>query len=117
MLLVVLYILAAFPIVGLIVPAVVLSGEARKNRTMRFHSWQALLLAIAYCVLLVATSVIAWIIGHGPGRILSHLLWRLVPAGWLVLCILLGISAYSKKDVSIPFITQLATDQANKTPA
>jgi uncharacterized membrane protein len=116
-LLVLLYILAAVPVVGLIVPAVVLSGEARKSRTMRFHAWQALFLAITYCVLLVATSIIAWIIGHGMGRILSHLLWRIVPAGWLVLCILLGISAYNKKEVSIPFITQLATDQADKMPA
>jgi uncharacterized membrane protein len=101
---------------GLIVPAIMLATETKKSRYMRFHALHAIFVFVAAEVVVVATYIIKTVIGHVPlvGGVVALLAWVAVWGAWLVLFIYLAVSAYNRKDVRLPVVTQFAADQADK---
>jgi uncharacterized membrane protein len=107
---------AVISLPGLVLPVVVLVTEMKRSRTMRFHAFQSIFLAVAYLVVLAVASILTRAIHHLPllGALISGAIWFVVGAGWLVLNIVLAVNAYNKKVLQLPVITQMASDQADR---
>lgn len=77
-----------------------------KNRAVRFHAMQAILLNVAWFVVWFACSIILGFVHLGV--FLLPLVWL----GFLVLWIYMIITTYQGKTVVLPVIGQLAQQQA-----
>ena len=101
----------------LIPPIIFLVVEPfNKDRFIRFHSFQSLFLAGAMFVLMIGLMIVSFIIGMIPvvGAIVAILLWPLVALCIFALLIFLMYQAYNEKKFKLPFIGNLAEQQADK---
>jgi uncharacterized membrane protein len=95
-----------------IIPAIVFLIVAPYNRNpyVRFHSWQCIFLAIAYC----AVDIVMMILARMPVFGWSTLfLWPLVALGFFILWIVVLIKAFNGERFKLPIIGDLAEKQAN----
>jgi uncharacterized membrane protein len=95
-----------------IIPAIVFLIVAPYNRNsyVRFHSWQCIFLAIAYC----AVDIVMMVLGRMPVFGWSTLfLWPLVALGFFIVWIVVLIKAFNGERFKLPIIGDLAEKQAN----
>ena len=101
----------------LIPPIIFLVVEPfNKDRFIRFHSFQSLFLAAAMFVLMIGMMIFSFILGMIPvvGAIIAILLWPLVSLAMFALIIFLMYKAYNEEKFMLPFIGNLAEQQAAK---
>jgi uncharacterized membrane protein len=79
-----------------------------KNKTVRFHAFQAIFLGVGIIVFDVAVSIIISILHLG----FLALLFPLISLGFFVLWIYLIIQTYQGKKVVLPVIGPMAQQQA-----
>jgi uncharacterized membrane protein len=96
----------------LLIPAIVflVVEPYNRNRFIRFHSFQAIFLAIAMTVLSICLGVL-W---HIPflGWLVLVLLWPLISLAELVLWLFLLYKAYQGQKFKLPVIGDMAEQQA-----
>lgn len=87
-----------------------------KDRFIRFHSFQSLFLAAAMFVLMIGMMIVSFIIGMIPvvGTIVAILMWPLVSLAMFALVLYMMYQAYNEKKFKLPFIGNLAEQQAEK---
>ena len=87
-----------------------------KDRFIRFHSFQSLFLAAAMFVGMIGLMIVSFIIGMIPvvGTIVAILMWPLVSLGMFALVLYMMYQAYNEKKFKLPFIGNLAEQQAEK---
>jgi uncharacterized membrane protein len=93
-------------------PAIVflITGPYNRNLTVRFHAWQSLLLNIA-CL---TASMALYALGMIPVvYLLDVVLWPAAMIGFVFLWFALLISAFNGKRVKLPFLGDLAEQQAS----
>jgi len=85
-----------------------------KNRTIRFHAFQAIFVTLAMIVVQIALGiVVAILVGvSGSGWYFVPTIWLLFHLACLILWIFLILSAYQGKKVVLPVIGPLAEKQA-----
>ena len=101
----------ALAYVTIIPPIIFLVLEPyNKNRFVRFHSFQSIFFHVAWVVLWIVLGIF----GHIPllGWA-SILLWPLVGLAGFVLWLVLVFKAYQGQKFKLPFIGNLAEQQAN----
>lgn len=81
----------------------------KENRFVRFHAFQS---AIFFTPTFIVYIVLTIVLGFIPfiGWLLSFLLW----AGFAALWIFLMIKAYKGEKYKLPFVGDIAEEQANK---
>ncbi|HEV2133055.1 MAG TPA: hypothetical protein VGR47_02215 [Terracidiphilus sp.] len=94
------------------IPAIIFLVVApyNRNRFVRFHSWQNIMLAIAWIVVDVALVVLGRIPGVG---LLDIILGPLVGLGFFIVWLIAMIQAFTGKMFKLPVLGQLAEKQAN----
>jgi uncharacterized membrane protein len=80
-----------------------------RNKFIRFHAFQSLFLTAAWIALCIVLSIIAAIPFFGW---FTLLLWPLISIGFFVLWIILMVKAYGNQKFKLPFIGDLAEQQA-----
>lgn len=87
-----------------------------KNKFVRFHAFQGLFLGIAGFALALALSVVTSILSLIPaiGWILSTLAWTLLGVCYFGVAIFMMYKAYNGQWSRIPWIGDLAAQQAEK---
>jgi uncharacterized membrane protein len=101
----------ALAYVTIIPPIIFLLVEPyNKNRFVRFHSFQSLFFHVAWIILWIALGIF----GHIPllGWA-SILLWPLVGLAGFILWLILVFKAYQGQRFKLPFIGDMAEQQAN----
>ena len=95
-----------------IIPAIVflLVEPYNRNSFVRFHSWQSIMLAIAWFVVEVGLIVLGRIPGIG---LVDLFIGPLVGLAFFVLWIIVLIQAFTGKWFKIPILGDLAEKQAN----
>jgi uncharacterized membrane protein len=80
-----------------------------QNPTIRFHSWQSLILGIAW----IAVWIILAIIGVIPFlNFIDIVLFPLAGIGFLILWLIAMVNAFQGKQFKLPVIGPLAAKQA-----
>ena len=95
-----------------IIPAIVFLIVAPYNRSpfVRFHSWQSIFLAIAWC----AADIVMIILRRIPLLGWSMLfLWPVIALGFMILWIIVLIKAFNGERFKVPIVGDLAEKQAN----
>ncbi len=101
--------------ISFLVPVIVLAGDYKQSRYMRYHAYNGIFWGLALIVIGVALSVALWVmkaIGL-PGFIrapLGLVSWAVLPVG-LIASILFASKANNRQDVKIPGISGLADKQ------
>ncbi|MFZ0395426.1 MAG: hypothetical protein WCF17_21235 [Terracidiphilus sp.] len=93
------------------IPAIIFLVVApyNQNPKVRFHSWQSIFLGAAWVVIWVVLMVLGMI----PGlNLLDIILAPLVGLGFLLLWLLVMISAFTGKMIRLPVIAALAAKQS-----
>lgn len=87
-----------------------------KDRFVKFHSFQALFLNAAVFVLMIGLTILSFIIGMIPvvGAIVALLLWPIIGLGLFAMFVFLMYKAYNEEKFMLPFIGNLAEQQASK---
>jgi uncharacterized membrane protein len=95
-----------------IIPAIIFLAVApyNRNRFVRFHSWQSIILAIAWVVVEVGLVVLGRIPGIG---LMDLFLGPVVGLAFFVLWLIVMIQAFTGKMFKLPIIGDLAEKQAN----
>jgi uncharacterized membrane protein len=88
-----------------------------RDRVVRFHAFQSIFLNLAYFVLWIVVSIFMGILFHIGGWFLSAIIWPLFLLFWLGVWLYMILSAYQGKTVMLPFIGQLAQQQAQTVRA
>jgi uncharacterized membrane protein len=103
--------LCYIPIVGLVF---LLIEPFRKNREIRFHAWQSLLLCVAAIVVRIAMGLV-WLVLHvlpfhlyRPWSALSSIVSLAILAGFIIM----AVDAYQRKHIRLPVIGPIAESQA-----
>ena len=81
-----------------------------KNRFIRFHSFQNIFFAVAWCVIWIALSIILHIPFLGWATIL---VWPIIWLGGFILWIVLVLKAYQGQMFKLPVVGDMAEKQAN----
>jgi len=89
-----------------IIPAVIflVLEPYNRNRFVRFHSWQCILLHVAWIILWFGLHILA---------VLTFFLWPIIALAGFILWIILVIKAYQGQMFKIPFLGDIAEKQAN----
>jgi uncharacterized membrane protein len=98
-------------------PAIVflLAEPFKKNRFIRFHSFQSVLLTIAAVVAGLALKLIFLILALIPlGHLLLLLISAIVVLGCVILWLVLMVKALQGEQFKLPFMGDLAERQASK---
>ena len=82
-----------------------------KNRTVRFHAFQAIFLGLAWIVFLILLGILTAAMSF-MGFFFIMMLHRLVYLGFLALIVLLMYKAYNNEKYVLPVIGPLAEKQA-----
>jgi uncharacterized membrane protein len=98
-------------IIGIIFSVIILVTDMKKSRYMRFHAFQSLFFCLFGVVLGIALAIISQLPVIG---LIALIVGPLVSLAMLVLAILLAVKAYNKQEMTLPVITQMARDQADK---
>lgn len=95
-----------------IIPAIIflIVSPYNRNRFVRFHSWQSIMLAIAWFVVEVGLLVLGRIPGVG---LVDLFIGPLVGLAFFVLWIIVLIQAFTGKWFKLPILGDLAEKQAN----
>lgn len=95
-----------------IIPAIIflIVAPYNRNRFVRFHSWQSIMLAIAWFVVEVGLLVLGRIPGVG---LVDLFIGPLVGLAFFVLWIIVLIQAFTGKWFKLPILGDLAEKQAN----
>jgi uncharacterized membrane protein len=95
-----------------IIPAIVflIVEPYNRNRTIRFHSWQSIFLAVAWVAVNIALRIILHMPFFGWATIF---MWPLVGLAFFILWIVVLIQAFNGKRFKIPVVGDLAEKQAN----
>jgi uncharacterized membrane protein len=95
-----------------IIPAIVflVMDPYNKNRFIRFHSFQNIFFAVAWCVIWIALSIILHIPFLGWATIL---VWPIIWLGGFILWIVLVLKAYQGQMFKLPVVGDMAEKQAN----
>ena len=95
-----------------IIPAIIflIVPPYNRNRLVRFHSWQSIMLAIAWIVVEVGLMVLGRIPGVG---LVDLFLGPLVGLAFFVLWLMVLIQAFTGKMFKLPIVGDLAEKQAN----
>ncbi len=101
--------LCYIPIVGLIF---LLLDPYRRDRTIRFHAWQSLLLLCALIVVRIGLAIIWGILESIMPWTLWNLMFSLVELAYVVGLVLMAVKAYQGGKLVLPIIGPIATKQA-----
>ena len=84
-----------------------------KNRFVRFHSWQSILLCVATIVINVALGILLSLLwAFVP---FMHLfIWPLIQLFWFIVWLVCIFKAWGMKEFKLPIIGTIAEQQANK---
>lgn len=95
-----------------IIPAIIflIVPPYNRNRFVRFHSWQSIMLAIAWIVVEVGLMVIGRIPGIG---LVDLFIGPLVGLAFFILWLVVLIQAFTGKWFKLPILGDLAEKQAN----
>jgi len=95
-----------------IIPAIIflIVPPYNRNRFVRFHSWQSIMLASAWIVVEVGLMVLGRIPGVG---LVDLFLGPLVGLAFFVLWLMVLIQAFTGKMFKLPIVGDLAEKQAN----
>jgi len=90
-----------------VLPAVffLLREPFKRNRFIRFHSWQSIMLAVV-TVLLFTTVVLAM------GRVAMILAGAILAVGWFILWLVLIVKALQGEMFELPLLGKLAEKQS-----
>jgi len=111
------------PIAGVLayftfVPALIflLVDPYKKNRFVRFHSFQSIAVFVAVVVVAVATRVAAVVLGHIPvlGPLLIVLLFVILALGFFILWLLMLVKALQGEMFKLPLIGHYAERRASR---
>jgi uncharacterized membrane protein len=80
-----------------------------RNRTVRFHAFQAIFLNIAIILIEIGLSIVLGILRLGLGLLF---VWPLIGLGCFILWLYMIYSAYQGKTVVLPIVGPLAQQQA-----
>ena len=103
--------LCYFPLIAIIF---LLIAPYKNDRTVRFHAWQSIALAVALIVVRIALGIIASMfisISYGFGALMGLVL-MLFALGELILFLFLAIKAYQNQRIVLPVIGPFAEKQA-----
>lgn len=95
-----------------IIPAIIflIVAPYNRNRFVRFHSWQCIMLAIAW----IAIDVGLFVLGRIPGvGLLDIVLGPLVGLAFFIVWLICLIQAFTGKMFKLPVLGDLAEKQAN----
>jgi uncharacterized membrane protein len=99
------------------IPAIVflLLEPFKKNRFIRFHSFQCLFLLAALVVLLVVLKLAFFVVALIPilGHLLSLVVWLVLCIGCFILWIVLLVKAFQGEMFKLPVIGEWAERQAH----
>lgn len=98
-------------IIGIVISLVILLTDMKRSRYMRFHAFQSLFLCVAWVVVWIALTIISMIPVLG---IVTVIIFPFAGLAMLVLAIILAVKAYNKQEMTLPVITQMARDQADR---
>ena len=95
-----------------IIPAIIflIVPPYNRNRFVRFHSWQSIMLAIAWIIVEVGLVVLGRIPGVG---LVDLFIGPLVGLAFFVLWLMVLIQAFTGKMFKLPIVGDLAEKQAN----
>lgn len=95
-----------------IIPAIIflIVAPYNRNRFVRFHSWQCIMLAIAWFVVEVGLIVLGRIPGIG---LIDLFLGPLIGLAFFVIWLIVMIQAFTGKMFKLPILGDLAEKQAN----
>src|SRR6185437_8338742 len=95
-----------------VIPAIIflIVPPYNRNRFVRFHSWQSIMLAIAWIIVEVGLVVVGRIPGVG---LVDLFLGPLVGLAFFVLWLMVLIQAFTGKMFKLPIVGDLAEKQAN----
>ncbi len=102
--------------ISFVIPIIVLAGDYKQSRFMRYHAYNGIFWGLALIVIGVLLKIavfVAKLVGV-PGFMrmpLNMVLWFLLPVA-LVASILFLVKANNRQDVRIPAISDLADKQA-----
>jgi uncharacterized membrane protein len=103
--------LCYFPIVAIVF---LLIEPYNKDRTVRFHAWQSIAVAVVLIVVRIALSIVFNMFmsfSYGLGALLGMLL-MLFGLGELILFIFLAVKAYNNQRIVLPIVGPWAEKQA-----
>lgn len=83
-----------------------------RNRTIRFHAWQAIFLTVALIICRIILGIIIGMLFVGGAWWTGLLIYRLFDIAVLFVWLYMMYSAYTNKTVKLPFIGDLAQKQA-----
>jgi uncharacterized membrane protein len=85
-----------------------------QNKTIRFHAFQSIFLAVAVIPIYIVVGILSFIIGHVPviGPLVVMLVYALLGFGFFGLWLFLMYKAYNKEKFVLPLIGPLAEKQA-----
>lgn len=98
----------------LVIPAIffLFTEPYNRNSYIRFHSWQCILMAIAWFILEVVIMIFARFVAVlGP---LAYGLDSLVTLGMLILWLMVMIKAFNGERFKLPILGDLAEQQAGR---
>ena len=98
------------------ISAIIFLVIEKNNRDVKFHAWQSIFLAVAVIAISIVLTILSFImfrISYGLGGVFQFVVW-IFDLGVLALVIVAMIKAYQKERWHIPFIGNLAEQQANK---
>ncbi len=86
----------------------------KNNKEVKFHAWQAIFFSAAMIAIYIVFLILGFILGKiGLGFIVS-ILWIVIIIGYWVVKILCMVKAYQGTRFKLPYIGDLAEQQANK---
>jgi len=84
-----------------------------KNRFVRFHSWQSILLCVAAIVINVVLGILLSIL-WAIVPFLHFFIWPLIQLLWFLIWLVCIFKAWSSQEFKLPVIGAFAEQQANK---
>lgn len=88
-----------------------------RDRVVRFHAFQSIFLHLAFIVCWIVFSIVMGMMMHIVGFFLGAILWPLFGLFCLGVWLYMMLSAYQGKTIVLPFIGQLAQQQAQTVRA
>jgi uncharacterized membrane protein len=107
--------LCYIPFVGWIIAIIFLVIDPyNKDRTVRFHAWQSIGLAVSLVVVRIALMIVTMAFSAFSSvlGVMMGLLWMLFGLGVLLLFIFLAIKTYQNQRIVLPVLGPFAEKQA-----
>jgi uncharacterized membrane protein len=96
------------------IPAIVflIAEPFKRSSYVRFHSWQSIFFFVAWAVVHILVETIQGLV---PNVVFLNLpLWQLVGLAFIVILVIVFVSAFNGKRFKLPIIGGLAEQQANR---